>query len=149
MLWNSSRTPLLMSVGFMLIMAVAVGTLGFALAEERTETNATVDALLKERFALLSKIHDIQLNRYQVGRTITFEDVLEAKMALNEARLDLCKMKAERIETRREMVATAEKMLDLVKANVEAATATGVDALKAEARLVEMRIALEREKAAE
>lgn len=141
---------MLMLVGFMLLTAVAVGTLGFASAEKRTANDGTVDDLLKERLALLSKIHDIQLNRYQVGRTITFEDVLEAKMALIEARLDLCKMKAERIETRREMVATAEKLLDLVKANVEAGTATGIiDVLKAEARLVEMQIALEREKAAE
>lgn len=109
--------------------------------------NDPVKALQKERLVILQKIYDTSLQTFKAGQ-LPFDQVLSAQLALLNGKLDLCETKAERVKVHEEMVKVAEQMVEAVRKLVEARNATALDALKAEAQLLDARIGLEKAKAA-
>ena len=114
-------------------------------AQKAPEKDA-VRPLLKERLALLSKIHDFTLRGFKGGQ-LSYDKVLDAQAALLKGKLDLCETRAERIAAHEEMVKVAEEGVTAVRKLADDKQAAGIDLLKAEVQLLEARIGLEKAKA--
>lgn len=117
------------------------------ISANQPKDNDPVKALQKERLVILQKIYDTSLQAFKGGQ-LPLDQVLSAQLALLNGKLDLCETKAERVKVHEEMVKVAEQMVEAVRKLVEARNATALDALKAEAQLLDARIGLEKAKAA-
>ena len=136
---------------YALAAVAALGTAWAATADDKKEAKPPqsdpVKALLKERLAALRKIYDLSQQAFK-GGSLPLDQVLSAHLALLNGRLDLCETNAERIKAYEEMVQVAEELSKSVRTRAEAKQLTALDALKAEAQLLDVRIGLEQAKAA-
>ncbi|MBX9623591.1 MAG: TolC family protein [Gemmataceae bacterium] len=122
-------------------------TLGPSPAAQKPPENDAVKALLTERLAALTQIHEQALQAFKGGQ-YPMTEVLAAQAALARGKLDLCETNAERVKVYEEMTKVAEQTVQAVRKMVGVQQATGLDVLKAEVQLLEARIGLERAKAA-
>ena len=128
-------------------VALAAVLSASALAAAADAPNEQILKLTKERLELVSQVHEMTLAAYRQGVT-SLSDVLEARAALLDARLDACATKADRVKVLEEMVKTAEETKTMTERLVQSAEAPQSKLLKAKVHVLEARIRLEREKAA-
>ena len=105
---------------------------------------AKIKELLKERSKVLNKVVDLLEKQYQAG-TVSINEVLQAKRAALEAKLDLSGTAAERIAVLKDAVKIAQQMVELTEARVKAGQGSEVDLLRAHALLLQCQVRLLRE----
>jgi outer membrane protein TolC len=115
-------------------------------AATQVAASDAVKELLKERLATVAEIDRLVQAAYR-AREASLDQVHQTKAALLAAQLDLAETKDDRIKVHQEMVTHAEEWTKIVAQMAKANEATATDVLKAKARLLEARIALERAKA--
>ena len=111
-------------------------------AGDKARRSSDIRELLEHRLAIAAEIHVLALKGFKGGQ-VQFDRVLQAEAALLVARLGLCETKSERLEVHEEMVKVAEKSLEVVQMLAKTNQATRTEVLKAQARLLEARIARE------
>jgi membrane fusion protein, multidrug efflux system len=142
-----------------LILAVAAGTLLFALASaqdggsqsSKQETRQSADKvkeLQKERIATLKAMTDVETRLHQNGKASP-EAVLEARVLVCEAELDAAEKESDRITVLRNLVEVLKEHEEVAKARKKSAEGTEVSVLKVKARRLEAEIRLERAQAQE
>lgn len=107
----------------------------------------TVKNLQDKRLAVLKEIVEVTEKTYKGGQA-SFDQVGKARLDLLQAQLDMSRTKEERVRVLEEMVKQTEALEEVVKKLVEAKQAGRIDALKAEALVLQIKIALEQAKAA-
>ena len=136
--------PLL--VGCILMLSLAGGPVARAAQDEKTANDA-IQALLKERLAIVTTIYEQRLETHKAGET-SLAQVVEARADLLSAKLDLCETKEERLKLHEEMVKLAGESASALEGLSKAGVIPQVELLKAKLQLVKARLALERAKAA-
>jgi RNA polymerase sigma factor (sigma-70 family) len=111
--------------------------------------NSKVEQLLKERLAALRDIAAETEHRFKKTGTVPFEDLIQAKLAVLKAELDLCQSAKERIAIHEKIVALARELEAVADARFKAGRVPPGDLLKAKVNRLEAEIDLEREKARE
>ena len=132
-------------------LTVALGTFGICAAQEaatRNGPNEKIVRLLRERLDVVTQLHGAFIVRYENG-TVQLEDVLDVQTMMLDARLPFCETKEDRVRIYEQIVASTEKILDVVKAKATAGLVHQTDILMAQARLLAMQIELEKVKARE
>ena len=109
------------------------------------QDNTKLQMLLTQRLDLLRQMERIYRTQYQSGQA-TFEDVEQAAIAVYRTDLERKHTHAERMSLTQQWVNTAQEIQKIADAHVKTGTATQIEAIKAQAALVEAQIALEREK---
>lgn len=128
-------------------LALIIHRPGVSAAVTAAEANeARIDMLLKERHATLMAVVESTTALYR-NRQATQLEVSEANLAAQRAELELCKTKAERIAVLQKMVAEFQTEEKIARAAYEAARATRIPLLQAQANRLEIEVALERAKA--
>ena len=147
---DRSHHPSLYAIIFF-VAAAALGlcSIGATSTREAAAASDPVRELLEKRLTVVTKIHEWALKQYETGMDGDYLDVLESRLVVLDARLEMCRTKAERVAVLQETVETREKMLELVKTRASAATASQIDVLKAEVSLIEAQIGVEKAKASE
>lgn len=112
---------------------------------QKSEVSDKIKELLKERLVTVSEVHGLVLQGYKNGE-VSVDQVVHAKAALLNAKLDLAETKGERIKIQEEMVTLAEEWEKIVEQLAAGQQATRIDVLKAKAHLLEARIGWERAK---
>jgi len=133
-------------IGCILTLSLAEGTVAQAAQDEKT-ANEAIQALLKERLAIVTTIYEQRLEAHKQGET-SLAQVMEARADLLSAKLELCETKEERRNVHEEMVKLAGESLSALEGLSKAGVIPQVELLKAKLQLVKARIALERAKAA-
>lgn len=133
-------TRLACCIGILLLCGRMAVTEGTANSPDR------IKPLLQERLAVAREMQKLSVEMYRSGEA-SLDEVHQAGLALLNARLELAETQQERIEIHKEMVERAEEY----EKNVSQALRAGgpvspIDALKAKAHLLELRITLERAK---
>jgi multidrug efflux pump subunit AcrA (membrane-fusion protein) len=113
-------------------------------AQEKTPDE--IRQLMKQRHALLVKIADNMAIRYKDG-AVTSKSVMLARKAASEAELELCDTPAERVKVLRNLVDLATELQKVADLHFQAGKITQVEALEAQAAVLEARIRLLREEA--
>jgi outer membrane protein TolC len=109
----------------------------------------TIKELLQERLATVVRIHKAVVEGYTQGVAgITLDDLHQAEVTVQNARLDLCETKQDRIKVHEDMVNEAEQWHKFIEKVAQRGQASPVELLKAKAYLLETRIGLERAKIA-
>lgn len=125
---------------------VAVSCLGTLVAASpgtvRASESDKITALLKERLVTLRQILDVTEKAHAAG-TGTFDKVVEARLAVFAAELDLCRTDAERVRVLEKVVAETKRL----EADAEKAKAPPGTLLAAKVRRLDAEIALERVRA--
>ena len=105
---------------------------------------ATIKELLQERLATLVKIHIAVAEGYkQLASGITLDDLHQAEVAVQLARLDLCESKQDRIKVYDDMVNEAEQWQNVIEKIVIASQAPAFELLKAKAYLLQNNLDLQ------
>jgi RNA polymerase sigma factor (sigma-70 family) len=102
-----------------------------------------VRALLKERLATLQEVL-AETEKASRAAAVSPNVVLQAKLQVLKAELDLCESDKERVAVHEKMVAVARECERMIEQQYRAAMATHTDLLKAKASRLEAEIALER-----
>lgn len=118
---------------------------GAAVAEDAASTADTIRQLLQQRLANAEEIQQIAESAFQTGRG-SYREVIQAQFAVLKARLELAETRQERIKIYEQMIARAEAYQKFVLATHTAGRGARLDLLKAQDRVLELRIALERAK---
>lgn len=143
------RTPALI-----LAVAMAVLLTGRASSQdkanpplkERTEESVKkVKELQKERTAVLQKLVDQATTQYESGRG-SYEEVLEARLQLLQAELDVAEKPSDRVALYTKAVDALKAYEELAGAQVKAGRGTSAAVLKIKARRLEVEIQLEQTK---
>jgi outer membrane protein TolC len=129
------------------VVILSVGKPGTMAADQKPSEPDPVKSLLKDRVAVLAKIHEITQQGFKGGE-ISYDKVLSAQTALLTGKLDLCETNAERVKAHEDLVKLAEEMRSAVQKLVENRSATRVHLIKADVHLLEARIGLEKAKVA-
>ncbi len=108
----------------------------------RAADDDKVKALLKERLVTLQAVAELTEKAFAAGGG-TFERVIQARLAVFAAELDLCATDAERVKVLEKVVAETKRL----EAAAEKASAPPGTVLVAKVRRLEAEIALERAKA--
>jgi outer membrane protein TolC len=117
--------------------------------KDQTEESAKrVKELQKERIATLKQIVDQTTKGYERG-SVSFEEVLEARLLVLNAELDAAEKESDRITLYKNTVDVLKEYENLAEARVKAGRGTQASALKVKARRLEAEINLERAKAKE
>lgn len=111
------------------------------------QPDKVIKELQDKRIAVLKEIVEITEKTYKGGQG-GFDQVAKARLDLLQAQLDASRTKEERVRVLEETVKQAESLEDVVKRLVEAKQAGRVEALKAQALVLQTRIALEQARAA-
>lgn len=118
---------------------------GMAVPEDATNPPDQIKELLQERLVLAEEIENLFRMRYDMAET-SLGELIHAKMAVLEVRLELAESSQERIEIHGKLVEQAEEYQAFVRQMVEARETAQIDLLQAEDRVLQRRIALERAK---
>jgi outer membrane protein TolC len=105
-----------------------------------------VRALLKDKLATMREIVAWIEKSHQVGRA-SDEEVLQAKLAVLQAELELAESDRERVTVLEKVVAVQKEIETIVQTHFKAARAGQIDVLRAKANRLDAEIALERAKA--
>jgi hypothetical protein len=116
--------------GCVALMVFGVGRVGAG------EISPAVEALMKERVAVLEQLVKVAEERYRSGNAL-FNEVLEAKQELWGAKLKLVSDKDVRVALREEMLANLTALEQLVKAQADAAVVGAEVVLRAKAARLE------------
>lgn len=122
------------------VCAFLVGAVGAPTAA--AEQPDKVKELRGERIAVLKEIVEVTEKTYKGGQ-VTFDQVAKARLDLLQAQLDASESKEDRIRLLGGMVEHAELLEKTVTKLFEAKQVGRVDALKAQAFVLETKIALE------
>jgi len=115
-------------------------------ADVRAEPPDNLKKLKEKRLALLVKIHEATKERQRIDPAL--DAIRNTMVDVLAARLDLAETKEDRIKVLEDAVKYAEQWEKAVKEMVKGGFAASIDLLKAEAYVLEARIALEKIKAA-
>lgn len=127
----------------------ALPGLGWAITHGSLAVADTIKQLLQERLAIVVKIHKAVVEGHSIApAAVTLDDVHQAEVAVQSARLELCETKQDRIKAHETTVKEAEQWQVLVGKLGQGGEATPVDLLKAQAYLLEARIGFEKAKIA-
>lgn len=118
-----------------------------AAAGQPDKPDKVIKELQDKRIAVLKEIVEITEKTYKGGQG-GFDQVARARLDLLQAQLDASRTKEERVRVLEETVKQAESLEDVAKRLVEAKQAGRVEALKAQALVLQTRIALEQARAA-
>lgn len=103
--------------------------------------------LQQKRVVVLKQVHDLTVRAYGAGdKNASFDKVLEAKITLFTAMLELAETKTERIRICNEIVKQAEELEKTVLKLSQGGQASRIDVLKAQAYVLETQINLEKAK---
>lgn len=100
--------------------------------------------LLKERLGVLKKIAEVEMDRFKTGIG-DYKSVLKARIAVNEAELELCETPAQRKDVLRKNVELLTEMNKNVANLYKSGKLPAIEALEVEVQLLEARIRLARE----
>lgn len=106
-----------------------------------------IKELQEKRIALLKEIVEVTEKAFK-GAQSSYDQVIKARLDLLQAQLDATQKKEDRIRLLEEMVKHAEDLEKAVQKLFEAKQVGQVDALKAQAFVLQTKIALEQAKAA-
>lgn len=112
---------------------------------EKSEVSDKIKELFKERLVTVAEVHGLVFQGYKNGE-MSVVQVVQAKTALLNAKLDVAETKGERLKIDQEMVALAEEGLKTVQQLAAGQQATRIDVLKAKTHLLESRIGWEKAK---
>ena len=114
-------------------------------AKEQIEASARkIKELQKERIDALEAAVDIQNTLFIKARG-PFRDVMEARLLLLQAQLDMAEKRADRIALYKKAIGTVQDLEKIAAAHVKRGTETEASVLQAKARRLEVEIQLERE----
>ena len=105
-----------------------------------------VRALQEERLATLKEIAAEWEKVFRAGRAL-YEDVLQARLMVLRAQLELCDSDRERVAVHEKIVALAKETEEMQTLRYQAARLSHSDLLMAKANRLEAEVALERAKA--
>lgn len=120
---------------------------GVPVANKQPDKPDTIKELQERRIAVLKEIVEITDKAFGGGQ-VSFEQAVKARLDLLRAQLDAAQTREARVRLLEDMVKQAEALEEAVKRLAEAKTVGRVDALKARAFVLEVRIMLEQAKAA-
>jgi hypothetical protein len=115
---------------------------------DRKPQEDKVQALLRERLAILKQIAAETERVYKDTGRLPVQDVVQAKLHAAKAELDLCESDRERVPVHERIVALAKEAEMLVGAQVEAGKLQHWELLRARVSRLETEVALERARAA-
>jgi outer membrane protein TolC len=104
-----------------------------------------VEELQKERIATLKELVDQAAGLFKTGRA-SYEEVLESRMMLPKAELDVAENESERITLYKKTIDALKEYEEWANARVRAAQGTNAAVLKIKARRREVEIQLEQAK---
>jgi hypothetical protein len=110
------------------------------------DANPEVRALQEERLATLKEIADEKEKVFRAGRGLP-EDVLQARLLVLRAELELCDSDRERVAVHEKIVAMAKEIEETLAGYYKAQRLLHSDLLTAKANRLEAEVALERAKA--
>ncbi|MBN9121081.1 MAG: TolC family protein [Planctomycetes bacterium] len=113
--------------------------------ESVEESAKKVKELQKERTAVLQKLVDQATTQYESGRG-SYEEVLEARLQLLQAELDVAEKPSDRVALYTKAVDALKAYEELAGAQVKAGRGTSAAVLKIKARRLEVEIQLEQTK---
>jgi outer membrane protein TolC len=109
--------------------------------------DAELQRLLQERIAILTKMSEFASAAHRQG-AMSLSEVLESRRMLLSAKLDGAESKAERVKVLEEIVKLAEQTQAMTEQRAKSAEVSQLQVLKAKADVLEVKIKLQREKAA-
>lgn len=131
----------------MFILAACVGSMylfaPLAAGRAAVLDEDKVKALLRERLATLQTVADLTEKAYATGN-IPFTKVIESRLAVRKAELELCETDADRIKVLEKSVAESRQLEEVVQTLVKSGQAPQREALTAKVQRLEAEIALER-----
>ena len=132
---------------FLLLMAGGTWSMSGDAAQKRAEEpkDDKVKQLLKERLAVLQEVARMAAEEYKTGKS-SFDRVHRARMAVVDARVELCESDKERIAILEEAVVLARDNEKVATQRYQAGQAPASDPLMAQAGRLDAEIALERVK---
>jgi len=141
--WRLS--PVTFAAGLVLPLALLMQP---AAAQDR-KLDPDVERLLRQRLTVLEEVANLEEQAYRTGST-SFSSTLVARQAVLEAKLELAKDAAERVQIREEMLKSAQALERAAEALTKAAEAPRTNLLAASANRLraEADLLLERKAAA-
>jgi tetratricopeptide (TPR) repeat protein/thiol-disulfide isomerase/thioredoxin len=114
--------------------------------QKRVDANPRIRALQEVRSATLKEIAAEKEKAFGAGRT-TAEDVLQSRLLVLRAELELCNSNRERVAVHEKIVAVAKEIEDTLASYYKAQRLSHSDLLTVKANRLEAEVALERAKA--